>query len=198
MKMVILKRLIIIFNALTVILCLCSCSLSDFCESTCIDVNKYTRYYGENGKNKKLYIGYNDIFPNSINTNAVVKQCIIKKFSLLDDSYVSYLVINYSMDDYINEKTRLKELNSSNNYNVYGISGFSKELCAIYASDSFGIIYALSDDISQEIAYVDIQFCNYFVDIDYTKVIDSIDLPIGFNALKNNPVHQRFQNEGFK
>ena len=65
-----------------------------------------------------------------------------------------------------------------------------KEKCAIYAN-KFGIIYALSDDKTHEISYVNIQFCDCFIDMDYRLIIKPEDLPIGFNALINNPTVQQ-------
>ena len=194
MKLVKTKRLFSVSTIFILLLCLCSCSWSNLFVRTCTDVNEYDKYYGTNGENKKLYLRYNDIFPDSINSNATVKKCIIKFFYFIDTSYLSYLVIEYSNDDYMSEINRLKGINSDENYYIYGITGFSKDLCAIYAND-FGLIYTLSDDASREIIYVDMQFCNHFTDIDYTKVIDPVDLPVGFSALIYNPTHLQYRSE---
>lgn len=158
-----------------------SCSLNDILEKTYTNINCYELYYGKEGKYKNLYIGYNDIFPNNIIDNCTVKKFFFKKFVSGDNSYLGYLIIQYNDDSYINEMNRLKKIVSTIDYHVYGIEGFSKNLCAIYADEHYGLIYAISNDNRNEISYVDIQFCNKAIDIDYLNFINNDDLPIGFN-----------------
>lgn len=159
------------------------------------EYRKYSNYYEEKGKFKKLYLKYNDIFPNIIDEAEIKRFEAIKHIGLLDDSYVGYLVLKYSPDEYFYEKNRLKNINSIDNYYIYGIQSFNKELCALYTDSYNGLIYALADDQSLEISYVDIQFHNYFCDIDYTKIIDYDDLPYGFDALYGNQTRINFEKQ---
>ena len=86
----------------------------------------------------------------------------------------------------------MHQLDSSTDYEVYGIEDFPYELCAVYADSNYGVIYALTDEQKQQFIDVELKFANYFTDIDYEKIIDSKYLPEGFNAKKGNEVRQRF------
>lgn len=163
-------------------------------EYTCTNINKYRKYYGDDGEIKEYYSWRNDIFPNKIVDKTNVKEFIVKKYSTIDDLYVGYLVMHYDVYDYSQEKNRLLSLKSDEIYSIYGLNGFKKELCALN-SNNYGLIYALADDSSLEISYVSIQFTDYVCDIDYTKIIDKEDLPIGFNALPDNDVQKAFFND---
>lgn len=62
-------------------------------------------------------------------------------------------------------------------------------------SDSYqGFVYALTDGENQ-IIYVEIIFCNYFMDLDYEKYIDADYLPVGFDATSNNPYRKKMLRE---
>lgn len=157
------------------------------------DIKKYEYYYGNNGCFKKLYLKFNTIFPEKVSKeNRIEKFEAVKYTGLLDDSYLGYLVVKYAPNNYLLEKNRLKVINNIDNYNIYGIESFSKELCTLYADSCNGLIYALANDQTFEISYVDIQFHNYICDIDYNEYIDKNDLPCGFDALDGNKTRKKF------
>ena len=143
-------------------------------------VSKYADFYGVNGS----FIENNkeSIFPKEISEESTVKKFCARKFSFIDDSYLGYLVIQYDNDKFLEEKNRLLLIDSSIGYEgYYGIQSFKKELCAIDIG-SYGLVYALSNDNLKEISYVQISFCNNFSDIFYKLIINSNDLPVGFDA----------------
>ena len=158
------------------------------------DIKKYDSFYGENGKIKQYYAWRNEIFPSSINAKTNVKKFIVNELTSIDDLYVGYLIIEYDPLEYSGEIERLSSIKSDDVYSIYGLDGFNKNLCALN-SNNFGLIYALSDDSTNEISYVNIQFTDYVCDIDYTKIINKEDLPIGFNALPDNDVQKAFLND---
>lgn len=160
-------------------------------EHICQDINKYETFYGDNGKIKKYYAWRNDIFPSIIYDNSNVKKFVVNELTGIDNLYVGYLIIEYNPLEYSQEIERLSSIKSDDVYSIYGLDGFNKNLCALN-SNNYGLIYALSDDSLNEISYINIQFTDYVCDIDYTKIINKEDLPIGFNALPGNDVHKAF------
>ncbi len=61
-------------------------------------------------------------------------------------------------------------------------------------SDSYqGFVYAITDGKSK-IIYVEIIFCNYFMDINYEEQIPNDYLPDGFNAKADNDYRNRMLN----
>ena len=45
----------------------------------------------------------------------------------------------------------------------------------------------MTDPKTNTFIYVELQYCNYFTDINYEKTIDEKYLPIGFDASEGNP-----------
>lgn len=184
----ILKYIIIIPFSLLIIFVLCPR------EHVYQDIKMYDAFYGNNGKIKEYYSWRNDIFPSTIYDEASVKKFILNELTGIDNLYVGYLIIEYSPFEYSKEIERLCSIKSDDVYSIYGLDGFNKQLCALN-SNKFGLIYALSDDSLNEISYINIQFTDYVCDIDYTKIINKEDLPIGFNALPGNDVQKAFLND---
>ncbi len=60
----------------------------------------------------------------------------------------------------------------------------NKTVYAVYADSYNGYNYALADEENSRLIYVEINFCNYFSDINYEKIIDKEHLPINFDAKK--------------
>ncbi|WP_252238955.1 hypothetical protein [Clostridium sp. VAP51] len=110
-----------------------------------------------------------------------------------DPNYVSYLVYSCDDVDYAKETERLSKLESSKDYLIYGATGFKYPVCAVYADSYNGYIYALADKENNRLIYVEINFCNYFSDIDYEEIIDKQYLPIDFNAKSDNPTKRAYQ-----
>lgn len=160
------------------------------------DIAEYEFYLGEEGKYKQNYLAYNDIFPDFIPEYAEVEIFNNICEDGIDKHYLSYLVYTCSDDDFTAERERLAGLNSTD-YNVYGTTGFNPdyELCAVYADEYYGIIYALADPADNRLVYVAIEFTDYICDIDYDAIIDSSHLPIGFDAKWGNATRQAFDGE---
>lgn len=57
----------------------------------------------------------------------------------------------------------------------------------------FRFVYALGDEGSRRIIYVEIIFCNYFMDLDYQKYIAAEYLPDGFDASRGNPYRKKLE-----
>ncbi len=158
-------------------------------------ISDYEKLYGEGGRYKEKYIGYNDIYPDNIPDSAEVETFYHAHVSLWDDSYLGYLVYNCDEKDYDMEYERLSEIESSENTLVYSATGFPYELCAVYADECYGYIYALADEENNRFIYVDIQFCNYFADIPYEKIIPEQYLPFDFDAKQGNQTRLEFEQE---
>lgn len=108
-----------------------------------------------------------------------------------DPQYLSYLVVEYKENAWNKETERLKNYPSTEYTGYYGVSGFDGyELLAICADDYYGFVYALGDHDRQQIIYVEIIFCNYFMDLDYEKYIPVQYLPEGFDASAGNAYRQ--------
>ena len=150
------------------------------------DISQYERCLGKNGKYKEHYNTYNDIFPDVIPENAEVKDFIYYYYNPWDACYMGYLVYSCDADMYTEEYERLKALSSSEDIYIYGATEFPYELCAVYADDYYGYIYALADETNQQFIYVELQFCNGFSDIDYEEYIPQEYLPKGFSAKSKN------------
>lgn len=150
------------------------------------NIVNYNKYFGENGKHR------NDIFPNMIPTSAKVEDFCYYYYNPFDPNYVSYLVYSCNDEDFNNETERLSKLTSSKDYLIYGATGFNYPVCAVYADNYKGYIYALADKENNKLIYVEIDFCNYFSDINYENIISKDYLPIDFNAKKDNATKQEF------
>lgn len=150
------------------------------------NISNYNEYLGENGKHS------NDIFPHNIPNSAEIEDFCYYYYNPFDPNYVSYLVYSCDDEDYTKEVERLSKLQSSEDYLIYGATGFNYPICAIYA-DNQGYIYALTDKEDNKIIYVEIKFCNYFSDINYDNIINNDYLPINFNAKSGNPTREAYE-----
>lgn len=104
-----------------------------------------------------------------------------------DANYLGYLVVDYDDAAYEKELERLSKIGIEDYIGIYSVTGFSKhELLAMNSDDYQGFIYAMKGE-GNEIIYVEIVFCNYFMDIKYENEIPVDYLPDGFNAKDDNP-----------
>ncbi len=158
------------------------------------DIGQYETLLGKDGKYKHNYIGYNDIFPNKLPDSAEVEEFYYEYYNPWDANYLGYLVYQCEDEDYTEEYSRLKKLDRSENYNDYGEIVFPYELCAVYA-DHYGIIYGLADKENNRFIYMELEFCNYFTDIDYEEIVDEKYLPEGFNAKPGNATRKAFEKQ---
>ncbi|MBN1040320.1 hypothetical protein DVW12_16670 [Clostridium botulinum] len=151
------------------------------------NISDYSKYLGQDGEHN------NSIFPYNIPSSAKIQDFCYYYYNPFDPNYVSYLVYSCDDVDYAKETERLSKLESSKDYLIYSATGFKYPVCAVYADSYNGYIYALADKENNRLIYVEINFCNYFSDIDYEKIIDKQYLPIDFNAKSDNPTQQAYQ-----
>lgn len=151
------------------------------------DKSKYQEVIGINSKDK-----YNNkwgmsekIFPKTI-SNIDVKDFKMIYYDPWDKQYLSYLVVDYSKNDYKKEVSRLNKIGIEDYIGYYGVTGFTNyTLLAMESDPYYGFVYAITND-NNRIIYVEMIFCNYFMDINYKKEIPNEYLPNGFDATNNN------------
>lgn len=154
------------------------------------DITEYNDYIGENAKEKyRMKSGMDEsIFPAKITENMNVRDYKMIYYNPWDAQYLSYLVVSYDEETYAQEMDRLAAYESAEYLGNYGVTGFSDNytLAAMDADEYAGFVYALSDN-KDTIIYVEMIFCNYFMDLDYKEYIPGEYLPLGFDATVDNP-----------
>lgn len=154
------------------------------------DISKYQDYIGENAleEYQNKWGMDESIFPDVITDDMEVKDYKMVYYNPWDAQYLSCLVVDYEEAGFESEVERLKEYSSTEYLGYYGVTGFAEEydLLAMYADSYQGFVYALSDK-EDTIVYVELIFCNYIMDLDYTEYIKEEYLPIGFDATEDNP-----------
>lgn len=162
------------------------------------DITNYSQYMGESAEDKyRNKWGMDErIFPAEITSDMNVLDYKMVYYNPWDAQYLSYLVVGYDKDAYELEADRLRDCGVEDYTGYYGAEGFSEkyELLAMNADSYQGFVYALTDGDSR-IIYVEIIFCNYFMDLDYEEYIDIDYLPIGFDASKDNPYQKKMLKE---
>ncbi len=158
------------------------------------DITKYNDVIGNKAKGvyeNKWGMG-EDIFPSD------VESLDVKDFKMIyydpwDKQYLSYLVVDYDEEALKKEVERLERIGIDKYIGYYGTTGFSKyKLLSMKASSYNGFIYAINKD--NRIIYVEMIFCNYYMDIDYKKNINPDYLPDGFDATVNNKYRESMLN----
>lgn len=161
------------------------------------NISKYNKYMFREAKDKyrdKWGMDEN-IFPRKIRKEMKVLDYKMVYYDPFDKQYLSYLVVDYTEEDYKKEVERLKYYNSTSYIGYYGVTGFSKyELLAMNADSYHGFVYAITDN-KDKIIYVELIFCNYFYDINYKKYINEDYLPDGFDATINNSYKKKMLEE---
>ena len=153
------------------------------------DVNHYLWYMGEDAKEDYTHKWGMDesVFPAEITDEMNVLDYKMVYYNPWDAQYLSYLIVEYDDEHYFSEIRRLASLESKEYRGYFGADGFADEytLLAMEANPDFGLIYALSTE-EHQIIYVELIFCNYFMDMDYKSMIREEYLPVGFDATLNN------------
>ena len=163
------------------------------------DISFYNEYMGTDARRE--YRNKRDmdesIFPTRITEDMHVADYIMVYYNPWDPQWLSYLVVDYDDALWEEELRRLHNYPSTAYIGYYGTSGFSQyDLLAVCADEGYGgLVYALADQSSQRIIYVEIIFCNYFMDIDYEEYIDKEYLPDGFDAMPGNNIRRKFDTE---
>lgn len=162
------------------------------------DVSHYARYMGE--KAEKEYVNKwgmkEDIFPGQITEKMQVADYKMVYYNPWDAQYLSYLVVEYDEEAYAAEAERLKNYGSTEYLGYYGAEGFPEgyTLLAMEADPYYGFVYALETG-ERQIVYVELIFCNYFMDLDYEEMIPAEFLPTGFDATKENAYRKQMLGE---
>jgi len=160
------------------------------------DINNYKKIIGIDSKDKyKDKWGMSEeIFPKTIENINVLDFKMIY-YDPFDKQYLSYLVIDYDKEEYDKEIERLNNYGIENYIGYYDVTGFTKYKLLAMESDSYqGFIYAITDGKSK-IIYVEIIFCNYFMDINYEEEIPKEYLPDNFDAKIDNNYRKKMMNE---
>lgn len=164
------------------------------------DINKYQDYIGENAKDeyRNKFDMDESIFPQAISENMQVEDYKMVCYNPWDAQYLSCLVVQYDPESYRNEIKRLQNIPMEEYKGLYGAEGFDEnyELLAMNADETYGFIYALTDKLDENgrIIYMEILFCNYFMDLEYENYVDIEYLPIGFDASEDNEYRQYMLN----
>ena len=160
------------------------------------DISKYTEVIGLKAKKEYVNKWMDDkkVFPKTVD-NLNVEDFKMVYYNPWDAQYLSYLVVDYDEEAYAEEIERLKKLGIDDYKGIYEVTGFTNyELVAMESDKYYGFVYALTDGESK-IIYVEIIFCNYVMDLDYTKYIDTKYLPDGFDATDNNNYRKKMMKE---
>lgn len=161
------------------------------------DISKYEDYLcGETGvKQYRTKWGMDEsIFPRRITDDMTVTDYKMVYYAPWDAQFLSYLTVEYSEEGYKTELARLEAYESTDYIGYYGVTGFTNyDLLAMYADSYNGFVYALTDGNSK-IIYVEIIFCNYFMDLEYNDYIPAEYLPDGFDASSDNAYMREMTN----
>lgn len=153
------------------------------------DVSQYEQYMSFDKKNsEKWYKWWMDesIWPRKITNNMEIVDYKMIRYDPRDAQYLGYLVVEYSDSDYAKEVERLKNYDSTEYVWYYGVTWMSwYELLAMYANEYYWFVYALTD-WKWKIIYVELIFCNYFLDLDPEKYIPYEYLLDWFDAGEDN------------
>ncbi len=164
------------------------------------DVTHYGQYMGETAEEKyQGKLGVDDsIFPEEITGDMRVLDYKMVYYNPWDPQYLSYLVVEYGDADYAAELDRLAECAQEEYTGFYEAQGFDQayEVLAMEIDEHnyHGLVYALGAE-DNRIIYVEILFCNYFMDLEYEEYIDAAYLPIGFDAASGNSQRREIMGE---
>ncbi len=164
------------------------------------DVSHYSQYMGENADEKyRNKWGMDEtIFPAVINDPADVLEYKMVYYNPWDAQYLSYLTIEYDDAEFETERSRLQAYESTEYIGYYSVTGFAEgtELLAMYADDYHGFVYAIeTPERENTITYVEIIFCNYFMDLEYAEYMPAAYFPENFDATLNNPYEKKMMRE---
>ena len=135
------------------------------------------------------------IWPAEITESMEVADFKMVYYNPWDAQYLGYLVVDYSPDDYAEEVKRLKEYESTEYIGYYCVEEEKTyELLAVNADSYQGVVYALTDGKGR-IIYGEQIFCNYFMDLDYTKYIPEEYLLDGFDATTESEYYKKMHED---
>lgn len=166
----------------------------------CEDIAVYENYIGSNAdeqyRNKWGMEDYK-IFPKTINDDMNVIDFKFVYYNPWDAQYVSYLTVEYNTEEaYKNEVERLRGQRQEKYVGYYSVTGEPDgyDLLAMDSDSYQGFVYAITPEANGEttrITYVEIIFCNYFLDLDIHKYLPEEYLLEGFDATADNPYEKK-------
>ncbi|MBE6753144.1 MAG: hypothetical protein E7559_02125 [Ruminococcaceae bacterium] len=132
-----------------------------------------------------------EIFPETVDEEQV-QDFVSVYYNPWDAQYLAKLVVRYPKEQYDAEMARLSAIGIDDYEGIYGAQGFGNgyKLAAMDSDEYQGMVYALSDG-KDTIIYIEMIFCNYFMDLDYTEYIEKEYLPLGFDATPDNPYEEK-------
>lgn len=162
------------------------------------NVNDYLKYHSGPQADERYQNKWDmdeTIWPEEITADMMVEDYKMVYYDPWDKQFLGYLTVKYDKENYEKEVKRLKDYQSTAYLGYYGVTGFEDyDLLAMYADSEQGFVYALTDG-KDKIIYVEIIFCNNFMDIDYEKYIPADYLPKGFDAKMDNPYQKKKEKE---
>lgn len=162
------------------------------------NVNDYLKYHSgpqAEDEYKSKWSMDETIWPEKITTDMTIEDYKMVYYNPWDKQFLGYLTVKYDEENYDKEVKRLKDYESTAYLGYYGVTGFEDyELLAMYADSDQGFVYALTDG-KDKIIYVEIIFCNHFMDLKYEKYIPADYLPKGFDAKMDNPYQKKWEKE---
>lgn len=151
------------------------------------DTAKYQEVIGKDAKGQyeSKWGVSEEIFPSEISDKNVSDFKMVY-YDPWDKQFLSYLVVNYNEKEYEQEVRRLKDYGIEDYVGYYGVTGFENyKLLAMESDPYYGFIYAITDG-KEKIIYVEIIFCNNYMDIKYEEQIPKEYLPDNFDAKIDN------------
>lgn len=169
----------------------------------CEDIVEYEKYIGLNADEEyRDKWGMEDykIFPKTFDDMQVMDFKFVY-YNPWDAQYVSYLTVEYDTEEaYRNEIERLRGEKQEKYVGYYSVTGEPDgyELLAMDSDDYQGFVYAITPEANEgttTITYVEIIFCNYFLDLDIHKYVPKEYLLEGFDATSDNPYEKKMMKE---
>ncbi len=163
------------------------------------DITKYNEYMSfsrEKTYDEEYYkwskLGMDEtIWPSQITDSMNVEDYKMVYYNPWDAQFLGYMVVDYSAEEYAEEVKRLKEYKSTEYIGYYCVKEEKTyELLAINADSYYGFVYALTDGKGR-IIYGEQLFCNYFMDLDYSKYIPKEYLLDGFDATTKSDYYKK-------
>ncbi len=129
------------------------------------------------------------IWPREITGSMEVIDYKMVYYNPWDAQFLGYLVVDYTDEEYDKEVRRLREYDSTEYIGYYCVEEeHTYELLAVNADPYNGFVYALTD--GDRIIYAEQIFCNYTMDLKYSKYIPEEYLLDGFDATTHSPYYK--------
>lgn len=166
----------------------------DYCTSEVevnTDITRYEEYIGGNAREEyRNKWGMDEtIFPENITDRMDVQDYKMVYYNPFDAQYLSYLTVEYSEEDYDAEAARLNEKGIDDYEGYYSVTGAPEgyRILAMDADSYQGFVYAMtSEEDNCTISYVEVIFCNYFLDLDIHDYVPDKYILQGFDASEGN------------